>query len=90
MKKLSLTIAIVLGLCLTTFADPTEGGLFQRGVAPESTTDAIYGIRETAVNTPKLPDHDLGGNQDAPLGSGIALLLGLGGAYLVGKKHREE
>ena len=26
----------------------------------------------------------------APLGSGIALLAALGGAYLLGKKHREE
>jgi hypothetical protein len=90
MKKISLTIAIVLGLSLTTFADPNEGGLFQRGAATESTPDAIYGIRDGVINVPVLPDHDLGGNQDAPLGSGIALLLGLGGAYLVGKKHREE
>ena len=33
MKKLTLTIAIVLGLGLTTFADNNNqgGGLFQRG-----------------------------------------------------------
>ena len=88
MKKISLTIAIVLGLGLTTFADPNQGGLFQRGEATESTPDAIYGIRTTAM--PNLPVHNLGTNQDAPLGSGIALLLGLGGAYLVGKRRREE
>jgi len=29
-------------------------------------------------------------NADGPIGSGIAVLLGLGGAYLVGKKRREE
>ena len=90
MKKISLTIAIVLGLSLTTFADPTEGGLFQRGVAPESTTDAIYGIRDGVINVPVLPNHNADGNQDAPLGSGIALLTALGAAYLVGKKRREE
>jgi len=88
MKKISLTIAIVLGLGLTTFADPNQGGLFQRGEATEPTPDAIYGIREGA--TPVLPNHNMTGNQDAPLGSGIALLLGLGGAYLVGKRRREE
>ena len=88
MKKLAMTIAVVLGLSLTTFANPTEGGLFQRGEATEPTPDAIYGIREGA--TPKLPNHDLSGNQDAPLGSGVAVLLGLGAAYLVGKKRREE
>ena len=88
MKKLAMTFAIVLGLSLTTFADPNQGGLFQRGEATEPTPDAIYGIRTPAM--PNLPTHDATGNQDAPLGSGITLLLGLGGAYLVGKKRREE
>ena len=37
-----------------------------------------------------LPTHGETGNQDAPVGSGIAVLLGLGAAYLVGKKRREE
>ena len=37
-----------------------------------------------------LPDH--GGDTDvnAPLGSGIALLLGMGGAYFAVKKRKEE
>ena len=87
MKKLTMTIAVVLGLCLTTFANPNDGGLFQRGAAePESS--AIYGVR--ADGMPKLPDHSLESNQDAPLGSGIAVLLSLGAAYMVGKKRREE
>ena len=39
-----------------------------------------------------LPDHEdpYNNDADAPLGTGIALLLGLGGAYLVAKKRREE
>jgi len=91
MKKLALTIAIVLGLSMTTFANPDGGGLFQRGeVSPE--TSAIYGNRDG--DTPLLPNHNLSGNQNAdnpaPLGSGIAVLLGLGAAYAVGKKRREE
>ena len=90
MKKLALTIAIVLGLSMTTFANPDGGGLFQRGeVSPE--TSAIYGNRD---GNPLLPNHNLSGNQDAndttPLGSGIAVLLGLCAAYAVGKKRREE
>ena len=90
MKKLALTIAIVLGLSMTTFANPDGGGLFQRGeVSPEA--NAIYGNRDG--DNPLLPNHNLSGNQDAndttPLGSGIAVLLGLGAAYAVGKKRRE-
>jgi hypothetical protein len=33
MKKLALTLAIVLGLSMTTFAE--GGGLFQRGNTPQ-------------------------------------------------------
>ena len=87
MKKLALTIAIVLGLGLTSFADPNYGGLFQRGSEP---TEYNGGMRD---GNPMLPgSHNLDGNQDAntPLGSGIAVLMGLGAAYALGKKRREE
>ena len=88
MKKLVLTIAVVLGLSLTTFAD-NDGGLFQRGASEP--TSGIYGDRETGVLTPGLPmNHNMNGNQDAPLGSGIAVLLGLGAAYMVAKKRKED
>ena len=85
MKKPNLTIAIILGLALTSFADPTTGGLFQKG----STPDYERGNR-TATDMPMLPIHGESTNQDAtPLGSGIAVLLGLGAAYLVGKKRKD-
>lgn len=87
MKKLALTIAVVLGLGLTTFAN-NDGGLFQRG-ASESTS-GVYEDRGGLMNGPGLPGHDEPGNHDAPLGSGVAVLLGLGAAYMVAKKHREE
>ena len=80
MKKLAMTIAIVLGLSMASFA---QGGLFQRGG-----TDEITMNRDG--NGPGLPGHGGTGNQDAPLGSGIAVLMGLGAAYLVGKKRSED
>ena len=87
MKKLTLTIATILGLAMTTFADPTMGGLFQKGGTP----DYEWGSRSTEPATPMLPNHGKTENQDAtPVGSGIAVLLGLGAAYLVGKQRREE
>ena len=84
MKKTLLTIAIVLGLGLTSFADPYGGGLFQRGAEREETNIWFRG------DMPLTPGHDLTGNQNAPVGSGIVLLTALGAAYLVGKKRREE
>ena len=85
MKKLVITIAIVLGLSMTTFAD--GGGLFQRG----TTDEQLYGKSgESGPITPSLPGHDQTDNQDAtPLGTGIALMLGLGAAYLVGKRREK-
>ena len=90
MKKLALTIAVVLGLSLTTFANTNDGGLFQRGASEP--TYGLYGDREGGmIPTPGLPsEFGLNGNQDAPLGSGIAVLLGLGAAYMVSKKRKED
>ena len=88
MKKLALTIAIVLGLSMTTFAAPNGGGLFQRGDTPEK--EGVYGNREGGLLSPGLPNHGETGDQNAPLGTGIAVLAALGGAYLVAKKRREE
>ena len=87
MKKLILTAAIVLGLTMTTFADPNGGGLFKRGETPENSMATRYGDDET----PLTPGHGQTGNQngEAPLGTGIVVLLGLGVAYLIGKKRSE-
>jgi len=88
MKKTVLTIAIVLGLGLTTFADPNGGGLFQRG---DSDNEAFEGANWRSNPTmPALPNHGQSTNQNAPLGSGIAVLTALGAAYLVGKKRKED
>lgn len=84
-----MTVAIVLGLSMSTFANP-NGGLFQRSETTEPT--GVYGDREGGggITMPGLPGHGETGNQPAPLGSGVAVLLGFGAAYLVGKKRSEE
>ena len=84
MKKLALTLAIVLGLSMTTFAD--GGGLFKRGETPEQ-QGGVYGTRGVG---PVLPGHDQTNNQNAPLGTGIAVLAALGAAYLIGKRRKED
>ena len=82
MKKLTLTITILLNLSTTTFADPNNGGLFHRGEDTEVNRNEIF---------PMLPTHNETNNQDAtPLGTGIVLLTALGTAYLVAKKRRDE
>jgi hypothetical protein len=38
----------------------------------------------------KLQNHGSDANENTPLGSGIAVLMGHGAAYMVAKKRREE
>ena len=94
MKKLILTSAIILSFSLTTFAD---GGLFNRGNNSSYGQNSGYvyfgakGDGDTpSVATPMLPLHGSNDNNPAPLGSGVAVLLGLGAAYAVAKKRNEK
>jgi len=84
MKKIITTITIVLGLSLTSFANPNGGGVFDRGESTEQSN------RENTLFAPKLPQHGQNGNQPAPLGGGIMVLTTLGAAYLIGKRRKEE
>ena len=116
MKKLSVTIAIVLGMTIGLSAQefqesqeiqqgqqsvlsqhPLHGGLFERGVESyEVCSNYGSGNYEFFANLrnslfPVLPNHGATENQEAtPLGSGIAVLLGLGAAYAVAKKRKED
>ena len=87
MKKITLTIAIILGLAIGAMAQPSGGGLFMRG---ETSSESIYGTRGNG--SPMLPTHGHSDDQngDAPLGGGIAVLIGLGAAYAFGKKRNRE
>lgn len=62
------------------------GGAMQRGKSTlfsDRNGGNIYGT----LNLPNM--HGLDGDQDTPIGSGIAVLAALGGAYLLRKKRKE-
>ena len=89
MKKTLTILAILLGMTLSVTAQ-NGGGLFQRGMVSD---EAYYGNGNDRSGTGLILPNAHGTNTDAnasPLGSGIAVLLGLGGAYLVAKKRKEE
>jgi len=135
MKKLIVTIAIVLSMGMTTFAQEAytgadgvaESGLFSLGTSFFSNSEdftlfselyedeeedmayinqqqdlwgngGLFGLgelftRENGNGTfgLSLPNQHGGtGDTDAPLGSGIAVLMGLGAAYMVAKKRKED
>ena len=96
MKKLIMTIAIVLGLSMTTIADPNEGGLFQRGATSEQ---YFNHDRQADEGCPLLPNHGGWFNWDAdqtpeeeevPLGGGALLLIGFGAAYAMSRRNKKD
>ena len=91
MKKLALTIAIFLGISLSTYA---QGGMFQYGeVTDENDEVTWYSLEQNSMlrsgMLPGFPDHDQTGNQSAPLGSGALLLIGFGAAYAMKKRNEK-
>jgi len=63
--------------------DNWNAGLFGLG-------SDVFGNREGGPMIGLPNAHGADGDQDTPLGSGIAVLTALGAAYLVGKKRKEE
>ena len=96
MKKLIITIAILLGLGITSFAEDNSGGLFGRAGNGNGSHSGyvLFEAKDSEstsdVPTPMLPQHGQDTNQPAPLGSGIAILVGLGSAYLVRKNYTRK
>ena len=87
MKKTLTTLSLILGLALCATAQ-NGGGLFQRGAVSDEVYFNNYNTRDGGLILPG--GHGLPDDADAPLGSGIAVLVGLGAAYALGKKRKEE
>ena len=89
MKKLALTLAIVLGMSFGAFAQ--EGGLFGYGFVGEQNNWSNTGWnRSGALIFPTLPTtFGATNDQPAPLGSGALLLIGFGAAYALKKKNQK-
>ena len=101
MKKTIIAIAILLGITTCAMAQEDYNGnrgLFGRGGEPGLFDDLwSFGLFESLEDEYRdglelsLPGThgESGDSNGTPLGSGVAVLLGLGGAYLVAKKRKE-
>ena len=88
MKKIALTIAIILGIAFGGYAQ--NRGLFNRG--PETESEGWFNHRDhlNGLLDITLPnDHGEPGDIPAtPLGSGALLLIGFGAAYALKKRKK--
>ena len=94
MKKLVLTIAIVLMMGTTAFAQDGGGALRRSKQYQETYRNTMGNRTSSGLMLPNAfngeSDIDATTGDPAPLGSGVAVLLGLGAAYLVGKRRKED
>lgn len=87
MKKLFLTLLIVLGLGFGSFAQFTQDrGLFGNG--PDEQSGGTRTSEGLILPTTHGDPNDSPANNDSPLGGGVLLLAGLGAAYAVSKKRK--
>ena len=82
MKKLILTIAVVLGLGMAATAE--NNTLFNR-----SGEEKQEGTMYNRGFGPNLPGHGETGDQDAPLTGGALLLIGFGAGYAMSKRSKK-
>ena len=83
MKKLILTFAIILAVGIGSASA-------QRSLLGKSDAEKA-GNRD--ITTPKIVaqhEQNTNGEASTPLGSGVAVLLGLGAAYMVAKKRKKD
>ena len=76
---------IAITAALMMFAAPAMAQVF---LADEEFNDNRAG--NTAMNIPNPAIYDSGDDWYAPVGEGIFVLAGLAGAYLIGKRRKEE
>lgn len=74
MKKILFVMALVLSMTFMTMAEEQDNGLFNR-----KSVQKTENVQKTDTNDP-----------EAPLGSGIAVLLGLGGCYALSKAKKQD
>ena len=85
MKKIALTIAIVLGMTIGAMAQ--NGGLFGKGPQRGYATEQEESFRgDGLLNLPNT--HGSSEDQTSPLGTGALLLIGFGAAYALKKRQK--
>ena len=73
-----------------SYAYVPNGGVFGYGSVSNDVLFGVESLRGSIMEgVPGIPGHGQGGNQNAPLGSGLLLLAGFGAAYALRKRERK-
>ena len=85
---LSLGLAALMAPATTLNGQSRPGGLF--GTDPQTNDDSPEGLMNINLNTEDGITNGNFGEQPAPLGSGLVLLIGAGLGYVALKKKEDE
>ena len=91
MKKRIISVMAVLALMSgSMFINNAQAQIFMLDYLEEESSDRIGLAQVEGFDLPTTPQLGITLDQYAPVGSGIAVLAALGGAYLLGKKRKKD
>ena len=90
LKALALSLGLAAMLLPANNLAAQDGGLFCRGASADNETSNNRGLININLNTEDGITNGNFGEQPAPLGSGLVLLIGAGLGYVALKKKEDE
>ena len=90
LKAIALSLGLAAMLLSANNLAAQDGGLFSRGATADNETSNTRGLMNINLNTEDGITNGSFGEQPAPLGSGLVLLIGAGLGYVALKKKEDE
>ena len=90
LKAIALSLGLAAMLLPANNLAAQDGGLFCRGASADNETSNTRGLININFNTEDDITNGNFGDQPAPLGSGLVLLIGAGLGYVALKKKEDE
>ena len=90
LKAIALSLGLAAMLLSANNLAAQDGGLFSRGATADNETSNTRGLMNINLNTEDGITNGNFGEQPAPLGSGLVLLIGAGLGYVALKKKEDE
>ena len=90
LKAIALSLGLAAMLLPANNLAAQDGGLFCRGASADNETSNTRGLMNINLNTEDGITNGNFGDQPAPLGSGLVLLIGAGLGYVALKKKEDE